>query len=238
MDKIVVETRPFTQTDREIELQEWAQSMMNEIDSNLVHGEETTDRKNILVVSDRLGNRAYRQAASVGEKDKKITYSHIIMPLKIVEDTKNNIPRVLTLPSGEEIEVPGETLLRFILTEELAHVYSKEKEMSLNEAYANLEGWKQIQNSEGGQKFITWEVSRLLVEANILGLAQIREYDGHKLPLKLEESTLRKINEELTEYFKNPEKARKEFMEIKRGEALVMADNLDEYPKGFVKVFV
>ncbi len=236
MDKLhVVEAKPFTPSEREIELQKWVEPMMREIDSSFIHGEETTDKKNKLIVSDQSGDRAYRQSSVVLDEDgKKITYSHIILPTKLVEDANVGKSKIATLPSGEEIEIPSEILLKYILTEELAHVYSKEKEIDLNEAYANLEGWKQIQNTDGGQRYIAWAISRNLVDANILGLAQIRKYDGRKLPISLTESTLAKINEELDKYFKNPEKAKEEFIKVQESEEFYV----DEYSKGFVRLFV
>ena len=232
MKEIKFEAKPFIQTRLEKDLQEWVTPITEQILLELgVNNNPAAKSK--LVVSDQFGERAYHQSCSTFKDDgSEITYNHIILPTRLVDDAKNSRERQLTLLSGEKIDVPSETILRHILTEELTHCYFPRESRDLDEANANLKGWEQIAETEGGQKYLACAISTLLVEANILGLADIHEFDGHKLPIKLQDSTLEKINQELDLYFADPRELKIFFTNIKKnrhGKWLMIWTNI---PKG------
>lgn len=173
----------------------------------------------------------------------RIIAFNIHLSLKDVKRAKLGTRKRIELYSGKRIYVSGLTYLNYTLFHEIVHclfrmVTLKRKDIKaeygdLNEGLAIIFGQKKIINRKDGELFIAGYISKLLVEANINGCAEIRSVDEINLSHRLSPEFLELIQRELNVYFSQSKTIKKKYLAYKKKN---MGDYEDRYSRGFVKL--
>jgi len=225
----------------ELCLHQWAEGLLKKCLKQINKHKIIRPNPNLFVIREnRMAGLTTRYDDSWGER---IVAFNIHLPLKDVKEAKLGIKRKIELYSGKRIYVSSLTRLNYVLFHESVHclfkmVILKRKDIEakysdLNEGLAIIFGQKKIINRKDGELFNAGYISKLLIEANINGCAEIRSVDEINLPHRLSPEFLELIQRELDVYFSQSKTIKKKYLVYKKKN---MGDYEDRYSRGFVKL--
>ncbi len=220
---------------------QWAESLLKKCLKQINKHKIIQPNPNLFVIR---GNRRAGLTTCYNSRAKsRIIAFKIHLPLKDVKRAKLGTRKRIELYSGKRIYVSGLTYLNYTLFHEIVHflfkmVTSKRKDIEaeygdLNEGLAIIFGQKKIINRKDGELFSAGYISKLLVEANISGCAEIRSVDEINLSHRLSPEFLELIQRELDVYFSRSKTIEKKYLVYKEKN---MGDYEDRYSRGFVKL--
>ncbi len=226
----------------ESRLHQWAESLLKRCLKQINKYKIIQPKPKLFVI--RENERAFvLPCYDDSQTKKRIIAFNIHLPLKYVKRAKFSIDWAIELYSGKGIYVSNLTYLNDILFHEIIHCLFKmvvfnrkdiEAEYGgLEEGIATIFSQKQIINRKDGKLIIACIVSQLLIEANIIGCAEIRNINQINLPYKLSPESLELIQQELDVYFSQSELIRKKYLTLKEKNK---GDDEDKYSRSFIEL--
>lgn len=181
--------------------------------------------------------------ASYGKSLRKIyRVCNIFLPAEEVERAYHGLNKKIDLLSGGIVEVATLTWLKYVLTHELIHCFRPLSFKDFSEGLAvKLSLDKLLDSSLAmiGEETVDDRIlavvvlSKLLVDANIIGCASIRTVEDAQLPYKLEPAIRNMVQKELDLYWQYPEKVQTTYASFKE---LGQGDDEDSYARGFFRL--
>lgn len=232
-NKIKIVAKPYQPTEKEKELHKWVLPIFEKYWGELTKDKDFLIKPKLYVAHFFFGACHNILKVKTGKTQKE--YHSINLPAENVELAKLGKSKELELYSGKKIKVSVMSMLVTSVVHEICHCIYDIKKSGLNEGIAEWISFdKVIKDVTNGEPLVAYFISARLIEANLLKYAYIQNIKDINIPLKLSDSSLNLIQNELDDYFLNPDKAKLVYRAAKTTMSSVY-NEYENYVKGFIK---
>ena len=158
------------------------------------------------------------------------------VPALDIENAKQDKDSEITLYSARKTSYSAKTDLKYNMGHELTHCFYNPQEDDLRETIASKVGLELIKGEKDEDDIKANYIATMIIEANILGYADIQDMGHWILPFGLSPRSLSFIQDELESYSADPERSKQIYMRKKQMIVHPNPDYIDCYSRGFIKL--